>query len=44
MLTTTAGALDVPRPLFLLLVTIGKMMRNWLLAILAAEAYWRFWG
>jgi membrane protein YqaA with SNARE-associated domain len=44
LLTTSAGVFGVPRPLFLLLVTIGKMMRNWLLAILAAGAYQRFWG
>ena len=39
LLTTAAGALGVPRPAFLLLVTIGRMMRNWLLAILVAGTY-----
>jgi membrane protein YqaA with SNARE-associated domain len=44
MLTTVAGAFGVPRPAFLLLVTIGKMLRNWLLAILFAGTYNYFKG
>jgi membrane protein YqaA with SNARE-associated domain len=44
MLTTAAGAFDVPRPMFLLLVTIGKILRNWLLVILAAGTYNYFRG
>jgi membrane protein YqaA with SNARE-associated domain len=44
MLTTAAGAFDVPRPMFLLLVTISKMLRNWLLVILAAGTYNYFRG
>jgi membrane protein YqaA with SNARE-associated domain len=44
MLTTAAGAFDVPRPAFLLLVTIGKMLRNWLLAILFYGTYNYFRG
>ena len=44
MLTTTAGAFDVPRPMFLVLVTIGKMLRNWLLIILVAGTYNHFKG
>jgi membrane protein YqaA with SNARE-associated domain len=44
MLTTAAGAFDVPRPAFLLLVTISKILRNWLLVILAAGTYNYFRG
>lgn len=44
MLTTAAGAFGVPRPTFLLLVTIGKMLRNWMLAILIAGTYSYFKG
>ena len=44
MLTTAAGAFDVPRPMFLILVTIGKMLRNWLLAILIYGTYNYFRG
>ena len=44
MLTTAAGAFGVPRPAFLILVTIGKMLRNWLLAILVAGTYSYFKG
>jgi membrane protein YqaA with SNARE-associated domain len=44
MLTTAAGAFGVPRPAFLLLVTISKMLRNWLLVILAAGTYNYFRG
>jgi membrane protein YqaA with SNARE-associated domain len=44
LLTTAAGAFGVPRPAFLLLVTIGKMLRNWLLAILFYGTYNYFRG
>jgi membrane protein YqaA with SNARE-associated domain len=44
LLTTAAGAFGVPRPLFLLLVTIGKMLRNWVLAILIYGTYNYFRG
>jgi membrane protein YqaA with SNARE-associated domain len=44
MLTTAAGAFGVPRPAFLLLVTIAKMLRNWLLAILLSGTYTYFKG
>jgi membrane protein YqaA with SNARE-associated domain len=44
LLTTGAGAFDVPRPAFLLLVTVGKLLRNWLLVIIAAEIYGLFRG
>jgi membrane protein YqaA with SNARE-associated domain len=44
LLTTAAGAFGVPRPFFLLLVTIGKMLRNWLLAMLFSGAYNYFSG
>ena len=44
LLTTAAGAFGVPRPTFLLLVTIGKMLRNWLLAILLVGTYNYFKG
>jgi membrane protein YqaA with SNARE-associated domain len=44
MVTTAAGAFDVPRPMFLLLVTISKMLRNWLLVILAVGTYNYFRG
>lgn len=44
LLTTAADAFGVPRPTFVLLVTIGKMLRNWLLAILAAGTYNYFRG
>ena len=44
LLTTAAGAFDVPRPAFLVLVTIGKMWRNWLLVILLAGTYNRITG
>ena len=44
LLTTAAGAFGVPRPAFLILVTIGKMWRNWLLAILLAGTYNYFTG
>lgn len=44
LLTTAAGAFGVPRPAFLLLVTIGKMLRNWLLVILVAGTYNYFKG
>lgn len=44
MLTTAAGVFGVPRPFFLLLVTIGKMLRNWLLAILFYGTYNYFRG
>lgn len=44
MLTTAAGAFGVPRPFFLLLVTVGKMLRNWLLAILFYGTYNYFRG
>jgi membrane protein YqaA with SNARE-associated domain len=44
LLTTAAGAFGVPRPAFLLLVTIGKMLRNWLLAILLVGTYNYFRG
>jgi membrane protein YqaA with SNARE-associated domain len=44
LLTTAAGAFGVPRPAFLLLVTIGKMLRNWLLAILFVGTYSYFKG
>lgn len=39
LLTTAAGSFGLPRPAFLLLVTIGRMLRNWLLAILLAGIY-----
>jgi membrane protein YqaA with SNARE-associated domain len=42
MLTTAAGAFDVPRPMFLVL--ISKMLRNWLLIILVAGTYNHFKG
>jgi membrane protein YqaA with SNARE-associated domain len=44
LLTTAAGAFGVPRPAFLLLVTVGKMLRNWLLAILLFGTYSYFRG
>jgi membrane protein YqaA with SNARE-associated domain len=44
LLTTAAGAFGVPRPAFLILVTIGKMWRNWLLVILLAGTYNYFTG
>jgi membrane protein YqaA with SNARE-associated domain len=44
MLTTAAGAFGVPRPAFLLLVTISKMLRNWLLVILALGTHNYFRG
>jgi membrane protein YqaA with SNARE-associated domain len=44
LLTTAAGAFGVPRLAFVLLVTIGKMLRNWLLAILIAGTYNYFRG
>jgi membrane protein YqaA with SNARE-associated domain len=44
LLTTAAGAFGVPRPVFLLLVTVGKMWRNWLLAILLVGTYNHFRG
>lgn len=44
MLTTAAGAFGVPRPAFLLLVTVGKMLRNWLLVILFYGTYNYFRG
>ena len=44
LLTTAAGAFRVPRPAFLLLVTIGKMLRNWLVAILLFGTYNYFRG
>ncbi len=39
LLTTAAGAFGVPRPFFLILVTIGKLVRNWLLALLFYGTY-----
>lgn len=39
LLTTAAGAFGVPRPTFLILVTIGKMVRNWLLVVIVREGY-----
>ena len=44
LLTTAAGAFGVPRPAFFLLVMIGKMLRNWLLAILLVGGYRHFAG
>lgn len=44
LLTTGAGAFNVPRPVFLLLVTVGKLLRNWLLVIIGAEIYGVFRG
>lgn len=44
LLTTAAGAFGVPRPAFLILVTIGKLWRNWLLVILVAGTYNYFTG
>ena len=44
MLTTAAGAFSVPRSVFLLLVTVGKMLRNWLLVIFVAGTYNYFKG
>ena len=44
LLTTAAGAFGVPRPAFLLLVTVGKMLRNWILAILLVGTYNHFSG
>ena len=44
LLTTAAGAFGVPRPAFLLLVTLGKLWRNWLLAIIAFGTYNYFRG
>ena len=44
LLTTAAGVFGVPRPAFLILVTIGKMLRNWLLAILLYGTYNAFSG
>ena len=44
LLNTAAGAFGVPRPAFLLLVTISKMLRNWLLAILVYGTYNYFKG
>jgi membrane protein YqaA with SNARE-associated domain len=44
LLTTAAGVFGVPRPAFLILVTIGKLWRNWLLAIILAGTYNYFRG
>jgi membrane protein YqaA with SNARE-associated domain len=44
LLTTAAGAFGVPRLSFLVLVTLGKLWRNWLLAIIAFGAYNHFRG
>lgn len=44
LLTTAAGAFGVPRPAFLVLVTFGKLWRNWLLAIIAFGTYNYFRG
>lgn len=44
LLTTAAGAFGVPRPTFFFLVTIGKLLRNWLMAILLAGTYNYFRG
>lgn len=41
VLATVAGALGIRRAKFLLWVSIGRLVRNWLLLLLLVEAYRR---
>lgn len=42
MLTTAAGAFGVAQPAFIFWVTIAKLLRNWVLAVIAHEIYLYF--
>jgi membrane protein YqaA with SNARE-associated domain len=39
LVTTTAGAMGIRRPVFLVWVTFAKLLRNWLLVVALYEPY-----
>jgi membrane protein YqaA with SNARE-associated domain len=44
LLTTGAGAFDVPLPSFVVLVFVAKLVRNWLIVVVPVEIYYLFRG